>query len=49
MRRLSSASIPNLIATGCEEVGEKFTVVGGWGRGHFDTNFKVTPTLVRLG
>ena len=40
--------MPNFIAVGCLEVGEKFSV--GWvGEGNFDTNFRVTPTLVRLG
>ena len=41
--------MPNFVVLGCLEVGEKFTV--GWGRvvGHFDTNYQVTPTFVRLG
>ena len=38
--------MPNIIALGCLEVGEQFSV--GWGGGHFDTNYRVTPTLVRL-
>ena len=47
--------MPSFITLGCVEVGEKFAVVGGvagvcgWGRGHFDTNYQVTPTFVRLG
>ena len=35
--------MPNFIALGCLEVGEKFSV-GGWGEGHFDTNYQVKPT-----
>ena len=45
--------MPNFVVLGCLEVGEKFSVVGGgWGGGgggHFDANFKVKPTYVRLG
>ena len=52
MRRFSGACMPNFVALGCLEVGEKF-LVGGWGGGHFDTNNHVTPTLswvrLRLG
>ena len=40
--------MPNFVVLGCLEVGEKFTVVGGVGGGHFDTNYKATPTFVRL-
>ena len=46
--------MPNFVVLGCLEVGEKFTVGGwggggvGWWWGHFDTNYKVTPTFVRL-
>ena len=44
--------MPNFVVLGCLEVGEKFVVggwVGGWvGWGHFDTNYRVTPTFVRL-
>ena len=39
--------MPNFVTLGCLEVGEKFSV--GWvGGGHFDTNYRVTPTFVRL-
>ena len=31
MMRFSWACMPNLIALGCLEIGEKFPVVGGWG------------------
>ena len=51
--------MPNFIALGCLEVGEKFSVGGvvvgggggGGGGGYFDTNYRVTPTFswVRLG
>ena len=41
--------MPNFVVLGCLEVGEKFSVVGGWGGGggggHFDTNYNVTPTF----
>ena len=41
--------MPNFVVLGCLEVGEKF-VVGWWvGWGHFDTNYQVTPTFIRLG
>ena len=35
--------MPIFIALGCLEVGEKFPVVV---LGHFDTNFRVTPTYL---
>ena len=42
--------MPSFVALGSLEVGEKFTVGwGGGGWGHFDTNYKVTPTKVGLG
>ena len=41
--------MPSFVALGCLEVGEKFSVVVGWGGGHFDTNNQVTPTKVGLG
>ena len=41
--------MPSFVALGCLEVGEKFLWGGGVGWGHFDTNYKVTPTKVGLG
>ena len=41
--------MPNFIALGCVEVGEKFRVGGGVGWGHFHSKNNVTPTLVGLG
>ena len=40
--------MPSFVALGCLEVGEKFTV-GGVVGGHFDTNYRVTPTLSWVG
>ena len=40
--------MPNFVALGCLEVGEKLVVGGGGGCvfvwAHFDTNYQVTPT-----
>ena len=44
MRRFSWACMPNFIALGCLEVGEKFSVGGVVGGGHLDTNNRVKPT-----
>ena len=45
--------MPSFVVLGCLEVGEKFSVGGWWGGGvgwgHFDTNYRVTPTKVGLG
>ena len=41
--------MPNFVVLGCPEVGEKLSVGGVVvGGGHFDTNYRVTPTFVRL-